>query len=82
MAMFKKSGFSLQQQFHLLINFDDDERSITVLPDKKGQFLILDQGTVLGKFDFEKHFKAAFEHCRLSADILKQLINGIRIHYS
>ena len=80
--MFKKSSFSLQQQFHLLINFDDDERSITVLPNKKGQFLILDQGTVLGKFDFDKHFNAVLEHYRLSADILKQLINGIRIHYS
>ena len=79
--MFKKSNFSRQQQFHLLINFDD-ERSITVLPDKKGQFLILDQGKVLGKFDFDKHFNAVLEHYRLSADILKQLINGIRIHYS
>ena len=80
--MFKKSSFSLQQQFHLLINFNDDERSITVVPDKKGQFLILDQGTVLGKFDFDKHFNAVLEQYRLSADILKQLINGIRIHYS
>jgi hypothetical protein len=80
--MFKKSNYSRQQQFHLLINFDDDERSITVLPDKEGQFLILDQGTILGKFDFEKHFNAAIEHYKLSADILRQLINGIRIHYS
>lgn len=81
--MFKKSNFSRQQQFHLLINFDnDDERSITVLPNKKGQFLILDQGTVLGKFDFDRHFNAVLEHHRPSGDILKQLINGIRIHYS
>jgi hypothetical protein len=80
--MFIKSGFSRQQQFHLLINFNDDERSITVLPDKAGQFLILDQGTVLGKFDFNKRFNAVLEHYKLSADILVQLINGIKIHYS
>ena len=80
--MFIKSSFSRQQQFHLLINFNDDERSITVLPDKKGQFLILDQGTVLGKFDFNKRFNAVLEHYKLSADILVQLINGIKVHYS
>jgi len=80
--MFKKSDFSLQQQFHLLINFIDDERSITVLPDKRGQFLILDQGMILGKFDFNKSFKAVLEHYKLSADILMQLINGIKVHYS
>ena len=80
--MFKKSNFSLQQQFHLLINFNDDERSITVLPDKRGQFLILDQGMILGKFDFNKRFKAVLELYKLSADILMQLINGIKIHYS
>ena len=80
--MFKKSNFSPRQQFHLLINFDDDERSITVLPDKKGQFLILDQGTVLGKFDFDKRFNGLIEHYKPGADILKQLINGIKIHYS
>jgi hypothetical protein len=80
--MFKKSNFSRQQQFHLLINFNEDERSITVLPDKKGQFLILDQGTVLGRFDFDRRFNSVIEHYKLSADILKQLINGIKFHNS
>lgn len=79
--MFQKSNYFLQQQFHLLINFNNDERSITVLPDELGQFLILDQGRVLGKFDFNKRFNAVFEHYKLSADILMQLINGIKFHY-
>lgn len=79
--MFHKSNFFLQQQFHLLINFNNEERSITVLPDELGQFLILDQGRVLGKFDFNKRFNAVFEHYKLSADILIQLINGIKFHY-
>ncbi|MGN6638562.1 MAG: hypothetical protein ACTHJ8_06595 [Mucilaginibacter sp.] len=77
-----RSSFFPQRQFHLLINFKDDERSVAVLPDEAGKFLVVDQGQVLGELDFDKQLNCVSSHCQLDEHILMQLNNGIRNHYS
>jgi len=81
--MLPRTSFKPQHQFHLLINFKkEDERSIAVLPNESGQFLVVDQGRVLGELDYDKHFNCVSERCELDARILAQIKSGIREHYS
>jgi hypothetical protein len=79
--MSKRLSFSQQQQFHLLIDFRDDERSITVLPGGTGKFLLLDQGEVLGELDFDQHFNCISNTSGLSPAVHAQLSSGIKNHY-
>lgn len=79
--MFTRSGFSAQQQFHLLISINNHERSITVLPDHKGGFLIIDQGAVLGQLGFDKHFNFIPQICKMAGELISQLIDAIKLHY-
>ena len=80
--MLPRTAFNPQHQFHLLINFKDDERSIAVLPNEAGKFLVVDQGRVLGELDYDKQLNCVSAQCELDAHILAQLNNGIRDHYS
>ena len=80
--MVHASKFLPQHQFHLLINFSDDERSVAVLPDEAGKFLVVDQGRVLGELDYDKHLNCVSALCELDKHILSQLNKGIRSHYS
>lgn len=80
--MMTRSEFLPQQQFHLLIDFKNDERSVAVLPDDKGRFLVVDQGEVLGELDFDKQLNCVSAQCELDANIVAQLNSGIRSHYS
>jgi len=75
------SAFYPQRQFHLLIKFNNDERSVAVLPGEKGDFLVVDQGKVLGQFGFDKQLN--FVSCEGEADetILRQLAREIRNHF-
>lgn len=81
MTMLKKTNFSSQQQFHLLIDFNNDERCITVLPGRNGQFRLLDQGTVLGDLGFDQNFDCISDTSDLGAAIHNQLGLGIKNHY-
>jgi hypothetical protein len=80
--MRQQSGFLPEHQFHVLINFKDDERSLAVLPDEKGKFLVVDQGKVLGQLGFDKHLNCVSCHCELDATTLAQLNSEIKNHYS
>lgn len=81
--MLPRTAFKPQRQFHILINFKkEDERSIAVLPNEAGQFLVVDQGRVLGELDYDRQFKCVSAKCELDAKILIQIKNGIRRHYS
>ncbi len=79
--MRQQSAFHPEQQFHVLINFNNDERSVAVLPDDAGEFLVVDQGKVLGQLGFDKQLNCVSCHCELDASILAQLHNGIKKHF-
>lgn len=80
--MLPRTKFYPQRQFHLLINFKNDERSVAVLPDDAGKFLVVDQGTVVGEFDYDKQLNCVSSHCHLDDNIIAQVKKGIRNHYS
>lgn len=80
--MRQQSAFLPQHQFHVLINFKDDERSVAVLPDEEGKFLVVCQGKILGQLDFDKHLNCVSYRCELDQTIIDQLNKGIRNHYS
>lgn len=80
--MVQRSAFYPERQFHLLINFKDDERSLAVLPGETGKFLVVDQGKVLGQLGFDKHLNCVSCECELDDTILRQLRKGIKNHYS
>lgn len=80
--MRQHSGFLPEHQFHVLINFNDDERSVAVLPDEAGKFLVVDQGKILGQLDFDKHLNCVSCQCELDSGIINQLNKEIKNHYS
>ncbi|HVS93529.1 MAG TPA: hypothetical protein VHE59_15925 [Mucilaginibacter sp.] len=81
--MLPRSEFLPQQQFHLLIDFANDERSVAVLPNgNNGAFLVVDQGEILGQLDFDKQLNCVSAQCEVDPGILAQLDTGIRNHYS
>jgi hypothetical protein len=80
--MLSRSDFFPQQQFHLLIHFKNDERSVAVLPNENNIFLVVDQGEVLGQFDYDKQLNCVSAHCRLDDNIIAQVNSGIRSHFS
>jgi hypothetical protein len=80
--MRQQSAFHPEQQFHILINFSNDERSVAVLPDETGKFLVVDQGKVLGELSFDKQLNCVSSECELDESILKQLHSEIRNHFS
>ena len=77
-----RARFYAQRQFHLLISFKNDERSVAVLPDDAGKFLVVDQGTVLGEFDYDRQLNCVSTHCHLDDNIIAQVNKGIRSHFS
>jgi hypothetical protein len=80
--MRKLTSFYPERQFHILINFSDDERSIAVLPDETGSFLVVDQGKVLGQLAFDNQLNCVSCECDVDETILNQLLRQIRSHYS
>jgi hypothetical protein len=80
--MIQKTAFFPERQFHVLVNFTDDERSLAVLPDDKGKFLLVDQGRVLGQLGFDKQLNCVSCDCELDDMILRQIRKGIRNHFS
>jgi hypothetical protein len=80
--MRQQTSFYPERQFHILVNFSNDERSLTVLPDDSGKFLVVDQGKVLGELGFDKQLNCVSCECELDDNILNQLHSEIRNHYS
>ncbi|MFI5160790.1 MAG: hypothetical protein ACHQHN_05905 [Sphingobacteriales bacterium] len=80
--MITVSKFFPERQFHVLINFKDDERSVAVLPNDAGNFLVVDQGIVLGQLDYDKQLNCVAAKCELDSTILSQLKRAIRNHFS
>ena len=80
--MITASNFLPERQFHVLINFKDDERSVAVLPNEAGKFLVVDQGKVLGQLDYDKQLNCVSVQCELDSTILSQLKKEIRNHFS
>jgi hypothetical protein len=74
--------FFPERQFHILLNFKDDERSVAVLPNDAGKFLVVDQGKVLGQLDYDKQLNCVSAQCELEPGILSQLKKAIRNHFS
>ncbi|HTI58330.1 hypothetical protein [Mucilaginibacter sp.] len=77
-----RTAYIPQQQFHLLIHFKGDQRSVAVLPSQVGQFLVVDQGRVLGELAYDSHLNCVSAHCEVEPRILTQIKKGIRKHYS
>jgi hypothetical protein len=80
--MRQQTSFYPERQFHVLINFNDDERSVAVLPNETGSFLVVDQGKVLGELGFDKQLNCVSCECELDETILSQLNSQIRNHFS
>ena len=80
--MRQQTSFYPERQFHILVNFSNDERSLAVLPDDAGKFLVVDQGRVLGELGFDKHLNCVSCECELDDNIVSQLNSEIRNHYS
>ena len=80
--MRQQTSFYPERQFHVLVNFSNDERSLAVLPNDDGKFLVVDQGKVLGEIGFDKHLNCVSCECELDDNILSQLNSEIRNHYS
>ncbi len=77
------SGFIPKQQFHILVSFKGDERSIAVLPNATtGKFLVVDQGNTLGLLQFNKDRTCILHHGNFEPEVLGQLTEQIKDHYS
>jgi len=76
-----RSAFLPQQQFHLLIDMQGIEHSIAVLPDGKGLFLIINQGSIIGELGFDKQLGCISNRLNLNAHLIEQLHVGIKNHY-
>jgi hypothetical protein len=81
--MLSQLSFLPQRQFHILVGFPDEERSLAVVPNEAGKFRVIDQGKILGELNFNKT-RGGFV-CykgRLKKAIITQLEKHIRNHYS
>lgn len=80
--MLRQIAFIPQHQFHVLINFKDDERILAILPNEAGRFRVIDQGKVIAEVDCnnEHHFIC----CRgeLDDNIMAQLEQKIKNRYA
>ncbi len=79
--MDQQFAFLPEHQFHVLLKIDETEHPVTVLPDEKGKFLIVDQGQVLGQVDFDRQFNCIAARGAVDVAILAQLNRHIKDHY-
>ena len=82
--MLQQIAFIPQHQFHVLINFKDDERIVAVLPNREaGRFRVVDQGKVIAEVNFDRQ-RSNIVCCRgkLEDNIMAQLAHQIKNHYS
>lgn len=81
--MLQQIAFIPQHQFHVLINFKNDERAVAVLPNEAGKFRVVDQGKVIAEINFDKNRSdVVCSRGKLGAHVMAQLANQIKNHYA
>jgi len=77
-----RASYKPEHQFHILVNFKGEERSVAVLPDEYGQFLVVDQGQTVAQLKFNRSRTCVACNGKIDADVLHQLTATIKEHYS
>ncbi|SDD60286.1 hypothetical protein SAMN05216464_10235 [Mucilaginibacter pineti] len=80
--MLQQIAFIPQHQFHVLINFKDDERIVAVLPNEAGKFRVVDQGKIIAEFNYNKEHNVVCCQGKLENNIEAQLAYQIEKHYA
>ncbi len=80
--MLQEAGFIPQRQFHVLIGNADREHRLTVLPDQRGRFRVIEQGEVLGEVGFTAQHKCVRRKGRLKKSVVSQLENHLKNYYT
>jgi hypothetical protein len=79
--MLQQIAFIPQHQFHVLINFKNDERAVAVLPNEAGRFRVVDQGKIIAEVNFDKNSSVTCCQGRLAPSVKAQLERQIKSHY-
>jgi hypothetical protein len=80
--MLQQIAFIPQRQFHVLINFKDDERIVAVLPNEAGRFRVIDQGKIIAEVNFNEENDFVCYQGKLENNIMAQLEYHIKNHYA
>jgi len=79
--MLQQIAFIPQRQFHVLINFKNDERVVAVLPNEAGKFRVVDQGKIIAEVNFDENRNVVCCQGKLEDKIMAQLAQHIKNHY-
>jgi hypothetical protein len=80
--MLQPIAFIPQHQFHVLINFKDDERIVAVLPNEAGRFRVVDQGKIIAEVNLDdSRQNVVCCQGKLEDNVLAQLEFQIIHHY-
>jgi hypothetical protein len=80
--MLQQIAFIPQHQFHVLINFKDDERIVAILPNEAGRFRVVDQGKIIAEVNFTKENDFVCYQGKLDDNIMAQLASQIKNYYA
>lgn len=80
--MLQQIAFIPQHQFHVLINFRNDERVVAVLPNEAGRFRVIDQGKVIAEVNITEDSNVVCCQGKLEDNIMAQLAYYIKSHYT
>ena len=81
--MLQQIAFIPQHQFHVLINFKNDERAVAVLPNEAGKFRVVDQGKIIAEVNFDKNRRCVVcSRGRLANRIMAELAHHIKSYYA
>jgi len=80
--MLQQIAFIPQRQFHVLINFKDDERIVAILPNEAGRFRVVDQGKIIAEVNFKEERDFVCSLGNLDDNIMAQLEYQIKNHYA
>jgi hypothetical protein len=80
--MLQQIAFIPQRQFHVLINFKDDERIVAILPNEAGRFRVVDQGKIIAEVNFNKECDFVCSQGNLDDNIMAQLEYQIKNRYA
>ncbi|MGF7037980.1 hypothetical protein [Mucilaginibacter lappiensis] len=80
--MLQQIAFIPQRQFHVLINFKDDERIVAILPNEAGRFRVVDQGKIIAEVNFNEECDFVCSLGNLDDNIMAQLEYHIKNRYA
>ena len=78
--MAPQTAFLPERQFHVLVNLNETEHSVAVLPNEAGNFLVIDQGRILGQVAFDDKHNCVYCEGELDAATLAELNQKIKEH--